>query len=401
MRLEIKNKRRTIMKHFKRPLCILLTMLMILPMAFMGVSAETSTPDVDAVTPGTVLYSQDFENVATGAAAAALFPNTSTAYPGFYEFSMPTGVFEGKSAKLWPSSTWAFPTICSAEDLQGQTKYTIKLNFQGSFDSSSKAFGIRFAGYSDTTAEGHYVTFSYGNYVYPFYYSSSNTKTKLGKNGGENTGAAEFDWSDKMTLVIEVDSDNQTAGIYLQSGVSKNKTLNLIHTMPLKTKDVSSIHFCSMGLTTVVDNIQITAGGIDDVPSVTDSCQLSAVKDGKYSIRFNAGFNGKLANVKEVGYKVVATWNDGTADKSHTYVKGSNTVFTSILAEVDGTIEEYTAEELGGDYIFALAIDDVPATEGMPITFAFTSYVKTDSATIYGATKTVTITYDGTALSHS
>ena len=392
------------MKHFKRPLSILLTLLMILPIAVMGVSAETSTPDVDAVTPGTVLYSQDFEN---DKASVAMFPNTSTAYPGTYAFSGPADAFGlggTRSAKFWRegsnASTWAFPTICSADALQGQTHYTIKFNLTGSF-SGGNYFGIRFGGYDDASAKGHYVVFGYNYYMYSYYYNGSNNRTWLGKNGsGENTGKAEREASDAMTMVIDVDSSAKVAKVYLTS--SMHKTLELVNTIPMQSNDVSSIHFALMNTTNdvIVDNIQITAGGIDDVPSVTDSCQLSVVKDGKYSIRFNAGFNGKLANVKEVGYKVVATWNDGS-EKSHTYVKGSNTVFTSILAEVDGTIEEYTAEALGGDYIFALAIDDVPATEGMPITFAFTSYVKTESATIYGATKTVTITYDGTALTHS
>ena len=392
------------MKHFKRSLSILLTLLMILPMAVMGVSAETSTPDVDAVTPGTVLYSQDFEN---DKASVAMFPNTSTAYPGTYAFSGPADRFgQGgtRSAKFWREgsahTTWAFPTICSAEDLQGQTHYTVKVNIYGEFNSSNY-FGLRFGGYEDNSAKGHYVVFGYNYYLYSYYYDSAAKRTWLGKNGsGENTGKAEREKFDAMTLAIDVDSENKVAKVYLQS--SKHSTLELVNTIPMQTDDVSSVHFALMNTTNdvEVDNILITAGGIDDVPSVTDSCQLSAVKDGKYSIRFNAGFNGKLANVKEVGYKVVATWNDGS-EKSHTYEKGSNTVFTSILAEVDGTIEEYTAEALGGDYIFALAIDDVPATEGMPITFAFTSYVKTESATIYGATKTVTITYDGTALTHS
>ena len=382
------------MKHFKRILCVLLSLLMTLPLAIASVGAtESETPTVK---PGTVLYAQDFENVENGAAVKELFPNTATNYAGFYEFSMPADVFGHggtKSAKLWPSGTWAYPTICTADALQGQSHYTIKMDFQGNFNSEARYFGIRFAGYSDTTREGHYIKFGYGNYVYPSYINASGTVTKLGKNGGENTGVAEFNWTDKMTFVVDVDSANKTADIYLQSSVSKNKTLTKIHTMTLQTSDISSIHFCAEGGsngTAIIDNISITAGGINDVPTAAYGVQTTAVNnEGKYDMRFVGAFNGNVENAQKVGFKVVASWNDGAA-QTKTFNENTAKVYTSIKANNGNRV--VTADECDGDYLFALTVTGIP-TE-YPVTFTMTPYVITaNGSTIYGAAKTVVATY--------
>ncbi len=380
------------MKHFKRILCVLLSLLMTLPLAIASVGA-TETPEPPTVKPGTVLYAEDFENVASGAAVKELFPSTETKYGGFYEFSVPADPFGtgSKSAKLWSSSTYAYPRICTAEALQEQTHYTIQMNIQGDF-SSSNYFGLRFAGYDDATREGHYVKFGYGYYVYSYYINEAGTVTWLGKNGsGENTGKAECETNDKMTLAIDVDSANQVAKIYLKS--SMHQTLELINTMPLQTTDVSSIHLAveMNNKSAIIDNISITAGGIEDVPTTAYGVQTTAVNEGKYDMRFVGAFNGNVANVQKVGFKVVANWNDG-ATQTKTFDKNTNTVYSSIKA-ANGT-RLVSATECGGDYLFALTVEEIP-TE-YPVTFTMTSYVITSNgSTVYGTTKTVVATYEG------
>lgn len=382
------------MKHFKRILCVLLSLLMTLPLAIASVGA-TETPDPPTVKPGTVLYAQDFE---VEKASISMFPNTSTAYSGTYAFSGPADRFgQGgvRSAKFWREgsapTTWAFPTICSAEDLQGQTHYTIKVNIYGEFNGGNY-FGLRFGGYEDNSAKGHYVCFGYNYYLTSYYYDSAANRTWLGYNGsGENTGKAEREKYDAMTLAIDVDSANKVAKVYLQS--SMHATLELVNTIPMQNNDISSIHFALMNTTAdvEVDNILITAGGIEDVPTTAYGVQTTAVNEGKYDMRFVGAFNGNVANVQKVGFKVVANWNDGAA-QTKTFDKNTNTVYSSIKA-ANGT-RLVSATECGGDYLFALTVEEIP-TE-YPVTFTMTSYVITSNgSTVYGATKTVVATYEG------
>ena len=53
--------------------------------------------------------------------------------------------------------------------------------------------------------------------------------------------------------------------------------------------------------------------------------------------------------------------------------KSSTTVYSSLLGETDGTVIQYTAKELGGAYIFALNINNIPLNAG-EITFEVATY---------------------------
>ena len=81
--------------------------------------------------------------------------------------------------------------------------------------------------------------------------------------------------------------------------------------------------------------------------AVVDSLQYSAI-----------GFS-----VNAYGEKI----GTKTADKS------STTVYSSLLGETDGTVIQYTAKELGGAYIFALNINNIPLNAG-EITFEVVTY---------------------------
>lgn len=337
------------------------------------------------------VYAEDFEdyNETASNKSAVTYNYTSAATI----FAIKENVYgiDGNSGLYVYNSSYGLHNLVPEQATSGVNQYT--LSFKLKFDTSKvnwpTLFGVRLGEFNSANTNGTFIHANYPGDGYLFKWKTfvNQGNTAIGSAVvGEHTANGLTSAKDRLNNVkITVNNETNTIVLYVDNVKILERTDCILGDAP--------IHLFIGNAAAWIDDVVVTAG-IDKAPSITDSCQLSAVNDGKYSIRFNAGFNGKLANVNEVGYKVVATWNDGEA-KSHTYTKTSSTVFTSILAENDGVVEEISAAELGGEYIFALAIDEVPATEGMPITFAFTSFVKTDSATIYGATKTVTVTYSG------
>ena len=74
-------------------------------------------------------------------------------------------------------------------------------------------------------------------------------------------------------------------------------------------------------------------------------------------------------NYKRVGFVVKATYGDVVMEKMHE----TNSVYDKIVATEGCAYTEYTAEQLGGEYIFALNCMNVPADQGA-ITFEVTTY---------------------------
>ena len=93
--------------------------------------------------------------------------------------------------------------------------------------------------------------------------------------------------------------------------------------------------------------------------------QLSSTYPNQYgdsamNVRFVAVLdNTDLSEYGSIGFKLTAIAADGTESKLND-ITGTD-VYSSILASTDNSIKAYTAEQLGGEYIFALAIEGVPA----------------------------------------
>ncbi|MBR4013286.1 MAG: hypothetical protein IKJ00_03230 [Clostridia bacterium] len=98
-----------------------------------------------------------------------------------------------------------------------------------------------------------------------------------------------------------------------------------------------------------------------------------------YSVRF-VGVVNSLA-YDEVGFKI--TCGERNFDTACKYV------YTSIAGDGD----DYTAAALGGNYIFAVAIKNIP-TEG-EVTFTVKPYFVVDNQTYYGTAYTVTYNAEG------
>ena len=103
--------------------------------------------------------------------------------------------------------------------------------------------------------------------------------------------------------------------------------------------------------------------------------QVTAVNEGKYSVRFVGTLNS--ADYSAVGLLIKTA--------SETYGGCCKNVYTSIK----GNFERYTAEQLGGSYLFAWTIEDIPTGAGN-VTFTVTPFLAVGETVYYGEAKTVT-----------
>ena len=92
--------------------------------------------------------------------------------------------------------------------------------------------------------------------------------------------------------------------------------------------------------------------------------------------------------VDKVGFVITAKYGTTTLTKNYS----TNTVYNSVTGNTDTGLEEYTAEALGGDYIFALAITGAPVLAEGAITLEVTTYYVSGTTTVYGAPEVFTVT---------
>lgn len=134
--------------------------------------------------------------------------------------------------------------------------------------------------------------------------------------------------------------------------------------------------------------------------------QVSDAADNKFDLRLVATLkladdnktvtDGKVSNYTSVGFRVVA--NYGTTTKAKDYT--TNMVYSAISGYTKGetTVKEYTAESLGGDYLFVLPCRNVPADAGVITMEVTTYYTAADGTVVLGATQVFTVNPAATEL---
>lgn len=134
--------------------------------------------------------------------------------------------------------------------------------------------------------------------------------------------------------------------------------------------------------------------------------QVSDAADNKFNLRLVATLkladdnktvtDGKVSNYAAVGFRVVA--NYGTTTKSKDYT--TDMVYSAISGYTKGetTVAEYTAESLGGDYLFVLPCRNVPADAGVITMEVTTYYTAADGTVVLGATQVFTVNPAATEL---
>ena len=134
--------------------------------------------------------------------------------------------------------------------------------------------------------------------------------------------------------------------------------------------------------------------------------QVSDAANNKFDLRLVATLkladdnktvtDGKVSNYAAVGFRVVA--NYGTTTKSKDYT--TDMVYSAISGYTKGetTVAEYTAESLGGDYLFVLPCRNVPADAGVITMEVTTYYTAADGTVVLGATQVFTVNPAATEL---
>lgn len=134
--------------------------------------------------------------------------------------------------------------------------------------------------------------------------------------------------------------------------------------------------------------------------------QVSDAADNKFDLRLVATLkladdnktvtDGKVSNYTSVGFRVVA--NYGTTTKSKDYT--TDMVYSAISGYTKGetTVTEYTAQSLGGDYLFVLPCRNVPANAGVITMEVTTYYTAADGTVVLGATQVFTVNPAATEL---
>ena len=134
--------------------------------------------------------------------------------------------------------------------------------------------------------------------------------------------------------------------------------------------------------------------------------QVSDTTDNKFDLRLVATLkladdnktvtDGKVSSYTAVGFRVVANYGATTKTTDFT----TDTVYSAVSAySKDGTeIQRYTAEALGGDYLFVLPCRNVPANAGVITMEVTTYYTAADGTVVLGATQVFTVNPAATEL---
>ena len=156
-----------------------------------------------------------------------------------------------------------------------------------------------------------------------------------------NQGAVTFDVWDQGTLIATAKHVEST----------KNQFMNA-HAPALRVMGggTPNAEVCLDNITFHMSNNEVAAVAV----------QNSAIEHEKYAVRFIGTVD--QVGYEKVGFKVLATYTENGTEKTKEFVMDTCTVYSAITANVTRGVDEYTAEELGGKYVYALSIYDIPAS---------------------------------------
>lgn len=135
----------------------------------------------------------------------------------------------------------------------------------------------------------------------------------------------------------------------------------------------------------VTCDMVLTAKKVKITDNTLAGMQYTAVTDNKQSVRFISTIHS--LNGSAVGFEITAKYMKNGALTEQKWDKSSTYVYTSIKAtSKSGTVKDITANELGGTYLFAISVDEVPANIGQ-IDFYVRSYVIANGEKVYNSTQ--------------
>ncbi len=323
---------------------------------------------------GRVLYAEDFEGYPTERNYHLL---PSAQYPS-YPSAFSTRTVEDSTRLVYThtsgsSDSWTGCEVVPASALEGVRRYTVQFDMRiEQTNNWSGGVNLRFGSTADDTS-GNWLRFVHSN---DFQNSAmlygdgrKGEKDSVKYPQGTITGATH-------RFAIEVDADARTVRVYMDGevllqGADTSDTVGGVWLV------------CQYHTTVSFDNFLVTAGTLADCPVRYAGTQLSAVTDGRYSVRWIGVLQDNLAleAYHEVGFLVSASWQGGSKcfDTACSYVYGTLTG-----TDENGISEEYQASDLGGSYLLALSVNGIPVSAG-EVTFVVQPYFVTDAGRAVGA----------------
>ena len=358
----------------RRILSVLIAALMILPMAIMGVGADT---------PATAEYfTPADDNMAE--AKVTVLPEYDSNY---YQISMNRAEVGG----TWKAAHY---DIVTAETLAAGVvggKYTIEFDFRWDAVMHDDHMYFYFGGTSNSHAAGNML----------YLRGTTQFTTQLQDYGASKTTSGNASLQPGFnSFKFVVDTTTESVVCYLNGVLFSAES-----GMATASNNLGPIGFRlgnggGSGPKTVAasfDNIKITSG--DNVIYSEDfEPKAPAAPVAYYGAQEALNTNGlrfvgvlkdeytaeTIKDLKAVGFHITATYEGG----EKVFDTPCTKIFNKLNGSVSGTVETYTAAELGGKHIFALTIKDIPADAGI-VTFTVTPYYITEAGETVGATWTV------------
>ena len=147
----------------------------------------------------------------------------------------------------------------------------------------------------------------------------------------------------------------------------------------------------------VTDNAVIEARELTLALTDVKAAQCTAPADNTQSVRFIA--SAQTLQATNVGFVIEAKYKENVEGteiiRTRKWEITSTKVYTSILATENGTVSTVTASELGGVYLTALSVNNVPTNIGQ-IDFYVTSFITVNDERITSGEPTVFTMVNGT-----
>lgn len=139
-------------------------------------------------------------------------------------------------------------------------------------------------------------------------------------------------------------------------------------------------------LTSEMNGIKSSIKGVLKSHSIYKGVQESSVIDNLYNIRFVAVIDSLTYD--EIGFKVKAEYTENSLPVEKDLSTPCTSVYSSLTGKLETRITAYSAADLGGNYLMALCIKNIPANVG-EITFTLTPYTVNDGIVTYGVPYTI------------
>lgn len=307
---------------------------------------------------------------------------------GFFYYPATIGGIKGWAGDTYGRLSGAkYPT-----DNEGYTRYVVEID---GYNATAYIAGVRIGtldfskGGTDTYSsntltlimKGH--TFAANRDGSQPYVSVKNITVKAGNVETANTVEFAHNGTVIDTVVSDVNVEKNVIETFPDVEIAEGKLLKWF------IKDTDIIVNAPYEIT---GDVTIEAREIDPYDIKVAGAQLSLAEGNLKSVRFIASLHSLQAS--ETGFKISAKYkianedNAETAEVDETAVQNktwddikSSVVYSSITTNTNGTIKSVTAEELGGTYLTALEVYNVPANYAQ-IDFLVSAYIVVDGEEI-------------------